>query len=175
VGRGSRALGALKDYVLTVMNLIQVGIQTATRVISFIWQHWGSNITTVVKTSFGLALTLLTDALKSLAGVLKFFTALMQGDWAGAWAGLKQSMDAQLHGIVAIATGIWKILRATTIAALGALWKEVATAFGRAWQSLTDSFNRVRAAVAGTLTALAHTVVGPITGCSLASAAPSAP
>jgi tape measure domain-containing protein len=163
-GRGSRALGALKDYVLTVMNLIQVGIQTATRVISFIWQHWGSNITTVVKTSFGLALTLLTDALKSLAGVLKFFTALMQGDWAGAWAGLKQSMDAQLHGIVAIAGGIWKILRATTIAALGALWKEVATAFGRAWQSLTDSFNRVRAAVAGTLTALARTVERVLTG-----------
>jgi tape measure domain-containing protein len=163
-GRGGQALGALKDYVLTVMNLIQVGIQTATRVISFIWQHWGSNITTVVKTSFGLALTLLTDALKSLAGVLKFFTALMQGDWAGAWAGLRQSMDAQLHGIVAVAGGIWKILRATTIAALGALWKEVATAFGRAWQSLTDSFNRVRAAVTGTLTALARTVAGVLTG-----------
>jgi tape measure domain-containing protein len=163
-GGGGKALGALKDYVLTVLNLIKVGIETTTRVISFIWQHWGSNITTVVKTSFGLALTVLTDALKSLAGVLKFFTALMQGDWSGAWAGLKQSMDAQLHGIVAIATGIWKILRVTTIAALGALWKEVVTAFGRAWQSLTDSFNQVRAAVGGALSQVGRTVSGAFAG-----------
>jgi tape measure domain-containing protein len=165
-GRGTATVEAYKTYIVSALEFIQALVRRVTDAIRIIWDHWGKNILAIVHGSWSAVIIVIGDALKSIAGMLQFFTGILQGDWGKALDGLRKSGAAQMDGIKAIFAGVWNIIRNTAGAALSKLadiagrafdavraritqvWQGVVADLDRAWGSITSTASSAWQAVA---------------------------
>lgn len=93
----------LYDLVVEVMDETSTHISEALDVWEVFWSEHGETITTLVTNTWNLIAGIIGGLLNIIQGLIRFATAIMQGDWSAAWDAIVQI----LAGVVQI---IWTLL-----------------------------------------------------------------
>jgi len=110
----SRSSGGMSSDVRRNLDAIRSTFQSVVSIIQSLWARFGGALTAHAIATFKALRTVIGGALQVIAGVFKVFSALLKGDWAGVWSGIKQ-----------ILRGAWAIIRG--IVAAG--WATIKAAF----------------------------------------------
>lgn len=89
------AFNAVKDIITGVVNIVIA-----------IWHKFGSDIVNVVRTNFTSLVNVIKPVIALIQSIFKTFAALLHGDWAGVWNGLKGIVSNALKAVLAIITGL---------------------------------------------------------------------
>lgn len=91
VNKAAPILGKLFTIVVETLDLIAT-----------IWREWGDEITFVVTSTLDVVVPIVSAALDIIAGIIRTVTAIIEGDWSGAWDGIKQVVRGALDLIAGI-------------------------------------------------------------------------
>jgi hypothetical protein len=117
--------GQIRSTVASYLTMVRTVITTVLGVIRAVWNTWGDEILSVVRTVFTTIGAVIRAALNIVQGIIRTVTAVLRGDWSGAWEGIKQITRGAVDAVVAIVKGIGGLLRAAASAA----WDLVKAAF----------------------------------------------
>lgn len=106
--------------------------------ITLIWQKWGDEITQTIELTLNFIMTLIENALNIIEGIIKFFSAILKGDWEGAWEAVKQILLSVGKIIIAAAQQIFDMAIIGIKAVLKLLPQTVQDGFAGAIDFLTS-------------------------------------
>ena len=102
---------AIQTVIQTVMPIIQSIIETAMNILApFIEATW-NNIFTVVTTVWELIKIAIQTAMDVISGIIKAVMQVINGDWSGAWEGLKSTVLGLIDGLVQGAQRAWESMK----------------------------------------------------------------
>lgn len=87
--QSSEAFAAMQEAIGSVLEAIQTVIQAFIGLVSDIWEKWGADIVEIASTQFNRIMEVIQNVLDFITGIIKVFTAALQGDWEGAFEALK--------------------------------------------------------------------------------------
>lgn len=94
---------SVKGIVTDAMSIIQTIVTEVLAEIKFAWDNWGDELIAVVEWFFGIIGPMITAAFDIIEGIFATVSALLKGDWEGAWEGIKQiltgALDFLLNGM----------------------------------------------------------------------------
>lgn len=73
------------DTVKSAVSFIKELVESLLDVIIWLWDHGGKQLVAVVGWVWDFIKGFIGDALRTIGGILDFFTALLQGRWSDAW------------------------------------------------------------------------------------------
>lgn len=91
----SSALASVFDALKSVFALVQQ-----------LWTLFGPQIIAQVTNVFTMVAGVIGGAMQVIAGVIKTISAVMRGDWSGAWQGIQQIVSGQLQIIKSVISGV---------------------------------------------------------------------
>ena len=136
-GSGGEATVWAADIKATFTDLVSI--------IRSLWDRFGSTILRYTKTTFANIKQVVGGALKIVSGIFKTVSALLQGDWAGAWDGIKKIASGAKDILVGIVKQLWNFVR-TAFTVGGKVLKSV---FSAAWDGLKSLASRGVDAIVG--------------------------
>lgn len=140
---------AIGEYVSAAMGLIAQVISVVTAGISFVWRNWGSGILSFLSGTLSNMLTIVKGVLTTITGVFKLFTALLKGDWSGAWSAIKQIASGAASTIGGIFSQLWLVIRTAFSAGISVI-KGAWSGFWTLLKSLVSSgMSSIGTAVSG--------------------------
>lgn len=120
-GDVNKNLTAVKD---TVSGFISIVLS--------LWDMFGSDIISYVKTSFENARQYIGGALQVIAGIVKVFSSLLKGDWKGVWEGIKQILKGALDVILGVVKQAMNLLKL----AFKLAWTAIKAIIGGVWDGI---------------------------------------
>lgn len=134
-----------------VLAVLGQAISTAVTVIVWVWQNFGDTILGFVKTVWSAIIGVIEPAIQLILAVIRTVMAVLKGDWAGAWQGIKDTVSAAWSLIASIVTG-----------ALSIVWGAIKGAFtiivGLINSAMGNVLSRVTGAMSGFVSAIANGV-----------------
>jgi murein DD-endopeptidase MepM/ murein hydrolase activator NlpD len=109
--------GSIQSIIHSAMQIVKRIVELTTKAISWIWSHFGHNIIAVLKAVLGTVIGVLSGAFKIIAGLFKLISAVLRGDWRGAWNAIKDILRGAWQVIHSVLKGALGVLKATTWAA----------------------------------------------------------
>lgn len=106
--------------------------------VTLIWQKWGSEITESIELTLNFIMTIIENALNIIEGIIKLFSAILKGDWEGAWEAVKQILASVGKIIIAVAKQIFDMAIIGIKAVLKLLPQTVQDGFAGAIEFLTS-------------------------------------
>lgn len=114
----------------------------------------------VVTTVFEGAAAVITAAMQYIQGIIKTVTAIMSGDWSGAWEGMKQAAAA-LWGLIGsaieAAINIVKSVISSTLQAIQGIWDAI---WNRIGDGVTAAWEGIKSSISNGIDSAYNTVVG---------------
>lgn len=105
-----------------------------------------NNVANIVKTAFNAIMLVVTDVVNIVIGIVKFFVAVLSGDWRTAWETVKSVLRSAVSVIKTIISGVFgiggSILR-IVIDGLSALVKQVIAIGEQIAKGLWDGISRM--------------------------------
>jgi len=135
----------MRPQILSVMTSVREIISGVTTIIRVIWDRWGSHILSVVKSVFGGLINIVSGVLKALAGVIKLAVALIQGDWSGAWAAVKQIFAGVWQGL----KGVFQVATAGLFESMRIWWEKVKSLWTTTTGAVRGIWDRLWSGVRG--------------------------
>lgn len=121
-----------------------------------VWRRFGDAITTIVKSQFGLLVTIISQPLKDFLSSVRIFLALLRGDWSAAWDELKGIVTRKLDLVKQVIQNA-----VTTIStAAKALGSAILQGIGQGLQNLGPFMREKLQAIPGALASIAGQVPG---------------
>lgn len=77
------------ETITNVFTAIGTVMETFFHIAKFLWDNFGGAIKEIVKTTFSVVGGLIEGSLNIISGIFQTFGSILQGDWSGAWDGLK--------------------------------------------------------------------------------------
>lgn len=125
-------LPAIREAARHVFNALKDIVGAVIRVLSYLWDKWGSHIISIVSRAFNTLKSVIGSALQVIRGVIDFVLAVINGDWGKAWDALKSIVD-----------GVWDALWATISLGVGTvkdlvlgLFNTLSTPWDTFWEAL---------------------------------------
>jgi phage-related protein len=107
-----------QPYIKQFADYLQTDLLPAVQaIITFFQEHW-PEISAVVQTTFEYLKLYIGGPLKEIRDIIAFFTAVIRGDWGGAWDAIKQMFTDQwdtITGYAQLALGIFEGLFGPTL------------------------------------------------------------
>lgn len=107
----STVMGALQGDVGGKVDGIKAIFTDAVTIISTLWNTFGSDILTNLKSTFENIKTILSGAFTVIQGIFQTVSALLTGDWSGVWEGIKQILSGAVQIVQGIIGQLWNTLR----------------------------------------------------------------
>lgn len=117
-------MGAVKENLPAIKAIFtDVGgaITAIANTIVKVWRVLGPVVIPIVKSVFGTIIQVVGGALKVVSGIIKTVTAIMTGDWRGAWNGIKQIVQGVFQIIKALVSNAINIIKTVVKAGVTAL------------------------------------------------------
>lgn len=99
-----------KEEIDTIINGITNTFQGAFDIISGLWFLLGPLITGVFGDAFDLVMDILATVVGYIGDTFAFISALISGDWAGAWDLFQSIFENALNGLINIGEGLLNLL-----------------------------------------------------------------
>lgn len=95
-GEGNDQVETVKGWATEIVGLIQDAVKLVTAVIrkfvewgTWIWEHYGDQITAVIKVAWDSIKANVTLIIGIIRNLVKLVTAILNGDWSAAWDAAK--------------------------------------------------------------------------------------
>lgn len=125
-----------------------------TRLVAWINEHWNQIypiikpvldiLIVIVRTAWNDIANVIQTSLNVIRDVLNTVTALLKGDWEGAWNGVKQIALDLWTAITSLATNHWNEIRDAILKPIGevvsGLGDKAGGLLGDVWKNVTDTF-----------------------------------
>lgn len=134
VGKIVQAAGKLIE---AVMRLIAVVVWTTLQTLKVFWDRWGNTILSTVSMVVEGVATFLSGIAQAIGGLCDLITAIINGDWAGAW-----------QAAVDIVNGVWTAIVGLVEAKLGLLLSKIMAILGLVLSLFQTIFGNINSAVA---------------------------
>lgn len=120
-----QAVGSLVSYIATNWPKIRETLQTFLNWVGPIFRAVWSGVVSTVMFYLRAVLDIVRGVIGVITGIIKFFAAVLSGDWRAAWAAVKQIFSSAL-------TAIWGLFRLWIVGRImGAFGKVLQTILGR--------------------------------------------
>lgn len=118
----------------------------------------------IIEIAWTLITTSITAALNFIQGIIKTVTAVIKGDWSGAWDGIKQALKAVWDGMVAIVSATFNLMKTIIMGVVHA----IGTVMDAAWEGIktavSSAFNWVKTTISNALEGAKTTVSNILSG-----------
>lgn len=134
----------MASLITASMEIIRARIAAGVAAATAIWRTHGATILRFLSATFKNIRTIVQGALKIVRGVIKTVTALMRGDWKGAWDGIRTILSgawAVIRGLVSQGINVIK-----TTLSVG--WNTAKAVTSKAWAAIK---NAVKSGVTGVI------------------------
>lgn len=128
--------GDASAWATNIKSIVRDAVTIATK----LWDTFGKDIVRYATTAFKNVQQIIGGGLNVIAGIFKTISAIMKGDWSGAWDGIKQIA----RGAADVVVGIVKQLANIVVTVLSAGWKVLKGIAAAAWDGVVAA---VRAGV----------------------------
>jgi len=150
-------LGIAIVFIVKFWSQIVAAFKVGVAVVRAIWNTVGQDIINIVKAWLGGVIGVIKGALQIISGVVELFTAILKGDWKGAWEAIKK-----------IVSGVLNIIKSIVKAWIGI----VKGIFMAGWHAIQGVVTGAMHAIASVVKGAINTVVSIIkAGVSLAKSA----
>jgi len=102
-------IGAIIKGVFLSIKWVVVSIFNG--IIAF-WERWGGIITNIFSKAFGVVKAIFKTVFDWILGVMRVFTKVFQGDWAGAWQAVKDLFMNTWENIKKVFVAVWDYIKA---------------------------------------------------------------
>jgi TP901 family phage tail tape measure protein len=143
-----------------IWETISGAIGTALGIIRDIWAVWGDTILAVAKRAWDQITLTIETAINLVRDIISFVTALLRGDWEGAWNAVKD-----------IAVTVWEFLKSTAGNVfgalrdlLGAIWNVIRDKMAAIWSGILSAAQSVWDRITGTVRSAAGAITVIIDG-----------
>jgi len=131
----------IADTYVLIAAYIARWVETFNMAVDSIQHLWETNQTfrTIVTEVWDWVSAKITTGLQYISGVMKFWTAVLQGDWSAAWAAIKQVVSAAFGSI-------WADVQAATApirANLATLWNGLSGSLSSIVSQVESQLNRL--------------------------------
>ena len=156
-------LVSLVPHVLNVArNLVALGVAVAGRVMPVI-----QALLPVVVTVFGVVVNVVSGALSVVSGIVRTVTAVLTGDWSGAWTAIQDTVGAALDLVETIVSGGLEVLSSLWSAALDLIGDTVSSGLDGVVDFFTNLPDRILSGLGdlgGLLTGAAGDIIDGFVG-----------
>lgn len=139
-------IGAIFDQAVSA-------ISNAVELIKAIWAACGEELTFIASTVWGMITTVIQSGMAIIDGIIKLMTAVIKGDWSGAWDAIKQIISAAWNAIKSVVVGALASLGAVVKAGLNLIKSTFTSVLNAVKSVVTSAFNGVRSAFSSGLNA----------------------
>ena len=179
VDRHSDFFETVKDKAVEIWEkLLELGVAIWQRAVALwqwiwgglliFWERWGDDILGTLERVWGWIERMFLAALDVIIGILDFFIALFNGDWAGMWEAVKSIASAAWDYIKAafgfwteIISQIWRIVwdKVTDVATkawdgifkfFAGIWDSIASTASTIWNGILEFFVGIWNSIVGT-------------------------
>lgn len=174
------ALTTVKDWVVKnwptikkVTEEVFKGIQQALKIFvdafKLVWSVFGEYITKYITVVFNNIKNLIQSVMKIIRGIIDTITALISGDWKGAWEGIKKITEGVWNAIKTVINTLleslkliikvaWDFIKGIT----SSIWNGIKSVITGVWESIksavSSAVNSVKSTVSNVFNALKNTV-----------------
>lgn len=128
----TRVMAAMKGDVGGNISGIKQIFQNAVSIITILWDKFGANIVQYLKSTFENLKMILSGAFEVIKGIFATVSALLKGDWSGAWEGIKMILRGAVTVLVGMVRQLFNLVRfafknagVVLKAAMGAIWSGI--------------------------------------------------
>lgn len=125
-GSGGEVTGWAADIKSTFTSLVSI--------VTTLWNTFGEDIVRYTTTSLKNLKQIIGGGLDVIAGIFKTISALLKGDWRGAWDGIKQITSGAKEVLAGVVKQLFNILQ--TVVSVG--WKAIKGLFSAAWDGIKE-------------------------------------
>lgn len=136
----------ISEIIKSVLDLISLGIETFTKVVSFIWENFGQTILNFVTSAWKAVAQVIDGVLKVIKGILDVFIGIFTGDWDRAWKGIKsilsgawEAIKGIIKGAFAAILGIFRVFGTSIRLILEKVWEGIKSLFSSGFASLVTT------------------------------------
>lgn len=151
---GPETIAKIQGYIGQIGPTFQSGFETVKTVVSTVvgivsdlWDRFGQTLINGLKGAVDSMMTIASGFMTLLKGVFDTITAVLHGDWAGLWEGIKEILRGAWQIIVGIIDAAWNVIKTAFGVALGL----ISAAWSAGWHALhtllTDVWTGIKKAV----------------------------
>lgn len=121
----NKNLTAIKSTVMDFVSIVRS-----------LWNRFGADIMEYSRKAFANIKQIIGGGLQVIAGIFKTVSALLKGDWSGAWEGIKQILRGAKDVIVGLVKQLANLV--TTVLKVG--WSALKAVAAAAWDGVKAAF-----------------------------------
>lgn len=129
---------AISAFFTQIFAQIQGIFSAFVSLIGAIWDQWGTRIYNVVSTIFSAISSIIQTILSTIQSIIRIATALINGDWSGAWEEAKSLVSNIWENIKSLVSNALSNLASTISDAASSIYSAVTNAFSSAIDYLTS-------------------------------------
>jgi hypothetical protein len=139
-------VGFLIDVIGTGLRVVFTVVGAVLDAIGWIWERWGDEIMSVVGTVFGIIGTVIAGVMQIVLGVIRTVTAIIKGDWSGAWEAVKDTVRGGIDFVIDLMNRIGGLVTGALVGLADLITKPFRIAFN----SIADLWNNTIGALSFT-------------------------
>lgn len=134
----------LVTVIQGVWTVIVAMWQNFVTIMSTIWQ----NVVTVAQTVWQVLVTVVSTAINVVAGIIQAITAVIQGDWSGAWDAMQAVVSTVWSAITSIVSTVGNALKSIIVAIMNGIKSVFSNGWNTAKTVTSNGINACKSAVA---------------------------
>lgn len=139
-GEGAEIWQGIKDGAIELFNSLKTIFISIKDFVKTVWNLIGTDVIAIITTAFGEIKSIIVNVLDGISAIVKVFTSIFKGDWAGLGEGLASLTHAIWNGVVDIIKNALKI----TANLLGAFFKIIGmTQLGDALSATSKGYDKM--------------------------------
>lgn len=136
--------------IVGMLNSLGFNFTGITDMLRSIWNGFCSLLAPVFEGAFSVIAAILTTVLGVITGIVQTFTAVFQGNWSGAWQGVKMIFSSIWNGMSSVVSTVLQTIQGIANAMLGwfgtnwqTVWTGIKTFFEGIWNGLTTFLSTI--------------------------------
>lgn len=128
----------IQSTIQSAISIIQQIFQSFVELVNAIWTQWGDTIIQVVQNAISVVSSVITEGLLIVQNVIKMVTAVINGDWKGAWNAARSIVQSVVSIIKNLVQSAFNSLASIISSVGGKISSAVQSAFEGAISFITS-------------------------------------
>lgn len=158
------AWGLIVEVFQTVWPIIQPIVQAGLEWMLNIWRTYFEGIFNVVSVIFNTLAEFIKQGVENFRTIIQIVTALIHGDWKGAWEGIQKLTEGIFKSIQILIQGAMDLV----LAVIKMVLNNVLAVWGMTWDSALNAvnniFNSIASAISNAMNSVANTIANIVAG-----------
>lgn len=148
----------IKEFIALAVETIQAFITAFIETGKALWAEYGTGVKEIVSTAFNFVKNIISGALTFISDLIKVVTAVINGDWSGAWEAVKTLVSNVAENVKQIVNSWMELIKSTIKLAL----QIVKDLFSNLKEFAIDIFDKLKEKVSEKVTQIKDAIIDGI-------------